>query len=47
MPVNDGDSAVPCAFAGSVDGITLTIEAPKPLPANEKRLTEAERISRA
>jgi hypothetical protein len=45
-PVDDRDYQVPFAFTGKIAKITLTIDRPKLSPADEKKLTEAQRHNR-
>ena len=42
-PVDDKDYQAPFVFTGKINKITLTIDRPKLTPADEKRLTAAQR----
>ena len=45
-PVDDNDYQVPFKFTGKLNKLTLTIDRPKLSPADEKRLSEAQRNNR-
>jgi len=42
-PVDDQDYQVPFRFTGKLDKLTLKIDRPKLMPADEKQLMEAQR----
>jgi arylsulfatase len=45
--VNDLDYQPPFAFTGKLDRVTLTIDRPKLMPEDEKKLMEAQRSQKA